>query len=107
MHGLEHRCRPAIGIDCAIDPCIAMIADDNPVVGIIAALDFADYVPDGAALIVLLRYQMHANAAGSKVVAEGKRALPALRHTWALEGLQDGRGVVIAEGNGDDVRLVT
>ncbi len=45
-------------------------------------------------------------AAGTEVIAEGQRALPALRHAGAFEGLQNRRGIVVADGNGDDVRLI-
>ena len=106
VHGLEHGGGAAVGIDRAVDPGVAMIADDDPVVGILGAFDPADHVPDDAALVVLLRDEVNAHAAGPDVIAEGQRALPALRHTGAFERLQDGRGVVIADGDGDDVRLV-
>ena len=58
MDGLKHGGGAAGGIDRAIDPGVAMIADDDPVVGILGAFDFSDDVPDDAALIVLLRDEM-------------------------------------------------
>ena len=68
-------------------------------------MDFADDVPDGAALVVLLGDEMHVHAAGADVIAEGSAPCqPAARR--GLERLQDGRGIVIAEGDGDDVRLI-
>ena len=49
---------------------------------------------------------MDFHAAGADVIAKGQRALPPLRSAGAFERLKDGRGIVIADGDGDDVRLV-
>ena len=40
------------------------------------------------------------------MIAEGQRTLPALRHARPFQCLQNGRCIVIADGDGDDVRLV-
>ena len=106
VNRLKHGGRAAVGIDRAVDPGIAMIADDDPVVGVLRAFDLADDIPDGAPLVVLLRDEVHAHSAGAEVIAEGQRALPSLRHAGAFQRLQDGRRIVIADGDGDDVRLV-
>ncbi len=89
VHGFKHGGGAAGGIDRAIDPGVAMIADDDPGVGILRALDFADHVPDDAALVVLLRDEVDFHSAGTQVIAERQRALPALRHSGAFERLQD------------------
>ena len=68
--------------------------------------DFSDDIPDDAALVILLGDEVDFHAAGTEVIAERQRALPALRHAGPGERLEDGRGIVIAEGNGDDARLV-
>ena len=83
-----------------------MIAHDDRGIGILRALDFADHIPDDAALVVLLRYEVDFYAAGTQVIPKGQRALPALRYAGAFEGLQDRRGVVVADRDGDDVRLI-
>ena len=106
MHRFKHGGGAAVGIDRAVDPGVAVIAADDPLVGILRALDLADHVPDDAALVVLLRDEVNFHAAGPEVIAEGQRALPALRHAGAFESLQNRRGIVIADGDGDDVRLV-
>jgi hypothetical protein len=106
MDRFEHGCGAAGGVDGAIDPGVAVIADDDPVVGVLDAFDLSNYVPDDAALIVLLRDQVDLHAARPQVIAEGQRALPAQGHARAFEGLENGRGIVIAEGDGDDVGLV-
>ena len=86
-----------------------MIADDHPIAGELGAFDLADHVPDDAALIILHGDQVNLDAAlpfsQSEVIAEAQPALPALRHTGSLQGLQDGRGIVVADGDGDDAGL--
>ena len=54
VHSLEHGGGAAVGIDGAVDPGIAMIAGDHPLVGILRPFDFADHIPDDAALVILL-----------------------------------------------------
>ena len=93
MHGLKHAGGSAVGVDSAVDPRIAMIADNDPVLRIIGAFNPADHIPDGAALVVLLGNEMHAHAAGPKVIAEGERALPTLRNAGALQRLQNRRSI--------------
>jgi hypothetical protein len=83
-----------------------VIAGDHPLIGILRALCLADHIPDDAALVVLPGDQVHLHAARSEVIVEGQRALPALRHARSFEGLQNGRNIVIAEGDGDDEGLV-
>ena len=106
VDGFKHGGGAAGGVDGAIDPGIAVIAGDDPIVGVLRAFDFSDHVPDDAALVVLLGDEVDLYAAGAEVIAEGQRALPALRHAGAFERLQDGRGIVIADGDGDDAGLV-
>jgi hypothetical protein len=55
VDGFEHGGGAAVGVDRAVDPGVAMVAGDDPVVGVLGAFDFADDVPDDAALVVLLR----------------------------------------------------
>ena len=106
VDGFEHGGGAAVGIDGAVDPGIAMIADDDPLVGRLGALDFADDVPDGAALVVLLRRRDGRGRRRDRC-GSGRAARPAsLRGRRAVERLQDGRGVVIAERDGENVGLV-
>ena len=104
-NGLKHGGGAAGGIDRAKDPRVTMIAEDDGCTGILRALDFPDDIPDDAALVVLLRDEVDFYAAGTEVIAERERALPGLRNARAGERLEDGRGVVRAERNGDDARL--
>src|SRR6516165_8212875 len=106
VDGFQHGGRSAVGIDCAVDPRVAVVADDYPVIRKIAALHLADDIPDRPALVILLRDEVHAHAAGSDVIAEGKSALPSLWHAGALQRFQDGRSIFVTERDGDDVRLV-
>ena len=71
VHRLEHGRGAAGRIDGAIDPGIAMIAGDHPVVWILRSFDFSDDIPDDAALVVLLRDEVDFHAAGAYVIAEG------------------------------------
>src|ERR1035441_4022981 len=110
MNRFEHGGGAAGGIDGAVDPGVAVIAPHHPLVGVLRSFELADDIPNDAALEVLHGDQVDLHAALSsklsEVVAEGQGALPLLRHTGAAEGLQDRRGVVVAEGNRDNVRLV-
>ena len=45
VHGFEHGRGAAVGIDCAVDPGVAMIARDHPFVGQFAAAHAADRHP--------------------------------------------------------------
>ena len=54
VNGFKHGGGAAVGIDRAVDPGIAMVAGDDPVIGKAGAGDGADDIPDGAALVVLL-----------------------------------------------------
>ncbi len=106
MYRFEHGCCSAVGIDSAVDPRVAMVADDDPVFGVVGAFHFANHVPDNASLVVLVGDEMDFYAVGANVIAEGQRALPTLRRTAAFQGLQNGCGIVVADGDGDNVRLV-
>jgi hypothetical protein len=107
VNGFEHGRGAAGGVDRAVDPGVAVIAGDDPVVGPGRAFDFSDDVPDDAALIVLLGDEVDAYAAGESRCDSGRaERLASLGHAWAFERFQDGRGIVIADGDGDDVGLV-
>src|SRR5580693_4541579 len=58
MHRFEHGRGAAVGIDGSVDPCVAVIADNDPVVRIFRAFHFANHVPDDASLVILLRDQV-------------------------------------------------
>ena len=106
MHGFEHGGGATGWIDGSVDPGVAMVACNDPLVGELRAFDLADYVPDDAALVVLPRDKVDAHPARPDVVAEGKSALPSLGHACAGEGFEDGGGVAVAEGNGGYSRLI-
>src|SRR5882757_890577 len=46
MHRLQHRSRSAIGIDCAIHPCIPVIAGYHPRIWLLGPSYLADHIPD-------------------------------------------------------------
>ena len=54
MHRLKLRRGSAVGIDRTINPGIAMVAGNHPLVGKLRSANHADHVPDGHELIVLL-----------------------------------------------------
>ncbi len=62
---LEHGRGAGVGIDGAVDPGVAVIAGDDPVVflGGVAAGDGADHVPDDAEPGVLLEVHVHLDRA--------------------------------------------
>ena len=96
VDGFEHGGGAAVGIDGAVDPGIAMIAGDDPLIGEFGAGDGADDVPDGGVLVVHFENQVDLDA-GTDVVGEGQRALPFARGVGTAEVLEDGRGVVVAK----------
>src|ERR1039458_10191972 len=104
-NGFKHGGGTAGRINCAIDPRIAVIAEDDRCAGILRALDFPDDIPDDAALVVLLGDEVDFYAAGAEVIAERQCALPGLRNPRPCEGLENGCGIVEAERNRDDARL--
>ncbi len=106
VDGLKHGGGAAVGVDCAVDPGVAMVAVDHPFIGVLRTADPSNDIPNQPSLVVLLRDQMHAHAAAAEVIAKGQRALPSLRHARAFQRLQNRRGVVVTDGDGDDVRLV-
>jgi len=83
-----------------------MIAGEDPLIRGISTFDFADDIPDGAELVILIGEDVDANAAGAVVIVERQRALPSLRDGGALKGTKDGRSVVIAERDGGNAGLI-
>src|ERR1700690_1635976 len=104
--GFKHGGGTAGGIDCAIDPRVAVIADDDPCVRVLRAFDFSDDIPDDAALVILLGDEVNFHSGGTEVIAKRQRTLPALRRARPFKRLQNRRGIVRAEWNGDDARLI-
>ena len=66
VDGFEHGGGAAVGIDGAVDPGVAVVAGDDPVVllGGVGAVDGADDVPDGAEGVVLLEVHVDGDFAG-------------------------------------------
>ena len=113
MDRLQHGGSAAAGVNRAIDPRVAVIAHNNPIVGVLGAWNLPDDVPDDAALIILPGDEVNLHAgfaiepAGLPyVIAEGQRALPALGHARPCEGLKNRLGIGVADGDGDDMGLV-
>ena len=109
VDGFEHGGGAGVGIDGAVDPGVAMVAGDDPVVllGGVGAGDGADDVPDGAEAGVLLEIHVDGDGGGAaEVVGEGQAALPVVRGGRAGEGAEDGRGVLVGERVGGDGGLV-
>ncbi len=109
MDGFEHGGGAGVGVDGAVDPGVAMVAGDDPGVLVfgVGAVDGADHVPDGAELVVLLEVHVDLDRAGAaEMVGERQAALPLMRDVGAVEGFEDGRGVLVAERVDRDGRLV-
>ena len=87
---LKHGSRTAIGIDGSIHPGIAMISADDPFVRKFVAADFADYVPNCAVLIILLKVHLHFRRTRTDVISERQRPLPIACRIRASQMLQDG-----------------
>ena len=64
MYGLEHCSRAAVRIDCAVDPRVAVIACDHPVVRLFAN-DGSNHIPDGAQLVILFEVHVSGNLRSS------------------------------------------
>ena len=107
VYCLQHRGRSAVGIDGAVHPGIAMIARHHPVVRIaLRPLPCRSRPRWSGAGNPAPRRGGPSRRLVLHVIAEGQRALPSLRHVRALEVFKNGLGVVIADGDGDDVRLI-
>ena len=109
MDAFEHGGGAAVGVYGAVDPGVAMIAGDDPVVFLVrvGAVDGADDVPDGANFVVL--HEVHVDfygAGAAEVIGEREAALPFARSCGAVEGGEDRRGVLIGERVGGDGGLV-
>src|ERR1700722_16069391 len=105
-NGFKHGGGSAGWIDRAVDPRVAVIADDARGVGGGGAWDFSDYIPDDAALVILLRDDVNFYAGGTEVIRKRQRTLPALRSAGAFERCENWRGVMPTERDGDDARLI-
>jgi hypothetical protein len=81
-----------------------MVAGDDPLVGEAGAFDAANYIPDGAALVVLARDDVDAHASAQSVV-EGECALPGLRRCDAFQRFKNGPRVAGAQREAHDGRL--
>ena len=103
VYGLQHGGRPAAGIDGAINPGIAVISGDHPLIGKIGAGDFADHVPHGALGVVHLHSQVNLDQVlTAHVVAEGQGSLPLPGGDRAAQVFQDRLRIVIGKRHGGD-----
>src|SRR5271166_1508978 len=97
MYRLQHRRSAAIWIYRAVHPGIAMIAGDHPFIGRRRSANFADYIPNRAELVVLLKVHLHVRGAGSNVVSKRQRSLPLTRRLRAAKVLKNRRGIGVGE----------
>src|SRR5690606_6000143 len=99
----QHAHRAAHVVARADVPRIAMAADEDHLVGVLAAADDPVGVPDrlhGVGRGVVLHHHPRPHGTGADVVAEGHAALPAGRYVGAAHVLQQLRRV--PPGDGDD-----
>src|SRR5882762_1759678 len=76
VHGFEHRRRAAVGVDGTVDPCVAVVSCNDPLVGQFAAPHAADHIPQSSVLIILFEMHLHPRGPRPYVVGKRQRALP-------------------------------
>ena len=86
---LEHRRRARIGIDGAMRPRVAMIAEHDQLLRLDAALDPRDDVVDRLEAFVHLHVHRDGRRARPDVIRKRQAALPLVRHARAAETPQD------------------
>src|SRR5260221_4785085 len=97
MHCLQHRRSAAAGINRPIDPRVAMVPSNYQSLGPGITARCADYVPDGAKLIILFQMQLHPDRAGAKVISKRQPAFPFARRFRSAKMLKNWPGI----GGGD------
>jgi hypothetical protein len=100
----EHRRRAAVRIDRAIDPRVAMIARNHPLIGRLAAAHPANHIPKRAELIVLLEMHPHSYRSGPHVISKGQRTLPLAWRVRPAQVLQNGPRIVIGKRSNRNLR---
>src|SRR5215469_2633870 len=76
VHGFEHRGGPAVRIDGAIHPGIAVIPCGDPLVRRLGTANPANNVPDRTVLVILLEVHLDSNWTWACVIGEWQGTLP-------------------------------
>ncbi len=87
--GLEPGGGARVGVDGAVGPGVAMVAEDDEPLGLLAPFDAAEDVEDRLEPLVHGDRHLDRGAARAEVVGEGQAALPAVGHVVAAEPAQD------------------
>ena len=104
VHRLQHRRRAAVRIDRSIHPGIAMIARHHPLVGRRRSPNFANDIPNGAELVVLLKVHLHFRGTGTDVVSKRQRALPLARRERPAEVFENRRSIGVRKRSHGNLR---
>ena len=103
---LQGRGGAAPRIDRPVDPGVAVVAEDDPAVGLDLSLDRRDHVPDRLQLILDLDLEPDLDRARPDMVGERQAPLPARRDVRTGQGLQDRPRRVVTDRQGRDRREV-
>ncbi len=104
MHRLEHGGGAAVRIHRSVHPRVAVIAGDDPLIGRNRSAHFANHVPDGAELVILLQVQLYFRRPGTDVISKRQRSLPLSRRGRSSEVLENRRGVSVGKRGDRNLR---
>src|SRR5215472_9362072 len=79
VHRLEHRGGPAVRIDGAIHPRVAVVPCGDPLVRRLSTANPANNVPDRTVLVILPEVHLDSNRTWAYVIGEWQSTLPVSR----------------------------
>src|SRR3982074_987141 len=81
-----------------------MIACYHPLIGRRRSANFANDIPNGAELVILLKVYLHFRRPGTNVVGKRQRSLPLARRERTAEVLENRRGIGVRERSYGNLR---
>ncbi len=94
---LQGRRRAAPGVDRAVDPGVAVVADHDPAVGLDLPLELGDHVPDRPDLVVHLDRHADLHRPRADVVRDRQAPLPAGGDVGPAHRFEDRPGRLVAD----------
>src|SRR6267378_7590574 len=104
VHRFQHRRRATVWVHRSIYPGISMIACYPPLIGRRRSPNFANDIPNGAELVILLNVHLHSRRARTNMVGKRQRSLPFTRRGLAAEVLENRRGVGVRKRSHGNLR---
>src|SRR5580692_346051 len=70
VYGLQHRRCAAVRVNRSVHPGVAVIARDNPFVGIFTSAHSPNHIPNSAELVILFEMHLHFYRTGPQVISK-------------------------------------